>query len=127
MRDMHVDYYHAVAANIIVDRTIAHQLSVEWEYQDRINESVVVRLVQASQLSGFSGSLSFGTRTNRDRASNAGVPVPTWMGLLHPHGKRNASTVVDLEDSEDIPRELDVDTDLVVQFVERMNILDSTS
>lgn len=126
MRDTHADYYRAVAANMIVDRPIAHQLSVEWEYQDRINESIVVRLVQASRLPGFSGSLSFGTRTDRSRTLNTGVPAPAWMSLLHPHGKENAPIVLDLEESGSIPRELDVDTELVVQFVERINILDST-
>ena len=124
MQDTHADYYRAVAANMIVDRPIAHQLSVEWEYQDRINESIVVRLVQASRLPGFSGSLSFGSRTDRSRTSNAGIPA--WMSLLHPHGKENAPIILDLEESEDIPCELDVDTELVVQFVERINILDST-
>jgi len=125
MRDTHADYYHAVTANMITDHTIAQQLSVEWEYQDRINEAIVVRLVQASQLPGFSGSLSFGTRTDRNCTSNADVPPPAWMSLLHPHGKGNAPIVLDSEGSGDIPRELDVDTELVVQFVERINILDS--
>ena len=110
---------------MIVDRAIAHQLSVEWEYQDRINESIVIRLVQVSRLPGFSGSLSFGSRTDRSRTSNAGVPAPAWMSLLHPHGKENAPIILDLEESEDIPHELDVDTELVVQFVERIDILDS--
>ena len=125
MRDMHVDYYHAISANMIIDRAIACQLSVEWEYQDRINESIVVQLMQTSRLPGFSGSLSFGTRTDSHRTSNADVPMPTWSRLLHPHGNENASIVPDLE-LEDVPRELDVDTELVVQFVERINILDST-
>jgi hypothetical protein len=51
--------------------------------------------------------------------------MPTWSDLLHRYGNENASIVPDVE-LEDIPRELDVDTELVVQFVERINILDST-
>jgi hypothetical protein len=46
--------------------------------------------------------------------------------LLHSHGKESSPVVLDLEESEDIPCELDVDTELVVQFVECINILDST-
>jgi hypothetical protein len=122
MRDTHANYYHAVAANVVVDRPIAHQLSVEWEYQDRISESIVARLVQASRLPGFSGSLSFGTRIGYDHASNVGVPAPSWMSLLHLHGKENVPVVPSFEESGDIPRELDVDTELVVQFVERISI-----
>ena len=42
MLNMHVDYYHAICANIIVDQTVAQQLSIEKEYQDCINESIVI-------------------------------------------------------------------------------------
>ena len=125
MRDTHVNFYHAISTNMIVNCAIARQLSVEWEYQDRINESIVVRLVQASRLHGFSGSLSFGTRADSGCTSNADVPMPAWSSLLDDHGNENPSIVPDLE-LEDIPRELDVDTELVVQFMERINILDST-
>ena len=36
MLDTHVDYYRAICANIIVDQTVAQQLSIEWEYQDHL-------------------------------------------------------------------------------------------
>ena len=32
MWDTYANYYHTVAANVIVDCPIVHQLSVEWEY-----------------------------------------------------------------------------------------------
>jgi len=128
MLDTHVDYYRAICANIVVDQTVVHQLSVEWEYQDRINESIVIRLVQASQLPGFSGALSFGTRNSDDRdpTLNVGVPLPGWASLICPHGLNSAHLVAGPEEDGEIPRELDIDTELVVQFVERINILEST-
>jgi hypothetical protein len=126
MLNTHVDYYCAICANIIVDRTVAQQLSIEWEHQDRVNESIVIRLVQASRLPGFSGSLSFGTRKidDRDPTLNVGVPLPGWASLIYPQGLNSAHPVTDPEEDE-IPRELDIDTELVVQFVERINILES--
>ena len=127
MLDMHVDYYHAVAANMIIDPAVAHSLSVEWEYQDKISQAVVNRLVQTSRLSGFSGSLSFGNKTDRDRSLNIGVPLPGWAVLIDPCGVDNACVGSEFENEAEVSRELDVDTELVIQFVERINILESTS
>jgi hypothetical protein len=126
MLDTHSDYYRAVAANIIVDPTVAHSLSVEWEYQDSISQVVVNRLIQTSLLPGFSGSLSFGKRTDRDPSLNIGVPLPQWAVLTSGNDNTRTSRSDIGNDTEEVLRELDVDTELVIQFVERINILETS-
>ena len=120
-------WFRAICANIIVDRTVAQQLSIEWEYQDHVNKSIVIWLVQASRLPGFSGSLSFGTRKidDRDPTLNVGVPLPGWASLICPQGLNSAHPVTDPEEEDEILRELNIDTELVVQFVECINTLES--
>ncbi|KAF8164965.1 hypothetical protein B0H34DRAFT_687229 [Crassisporium funariophilum] len=46
MFDSHIDYYHAIQLCIIRDPSLACSLSREWQYQDRINESIVRKLIQ---------------------------------------------------------------------------------
>lgn len=127
MLDTHVDYYRAVAANMIVDPVVACSLSAEWEYQDRINQAIVNRLVQTSLLPGFSGSLSLGNRTDRDRSLNIGIPLPGWAVSIHREINNPLASSDFGSEAEEVSRELDVDTELVIQFVERINILESTS
>ena len=131
MLDVHVDYYRAIQRYMIADPSLAYSLSQQWQYEDRINESVVRKLVQASQLPGFSGKLSIGTRIGRDPTLSADVPLPQWASLIGltneassgdgNTGHRYRGEVEIAVDEDDIPREVNVDTELVVQLIERLS------
>ena len=133
MFDVHVDYYHAIQRHMIEDPPLARSLSQQWQYEDRINESVVHKLVQASQLPGFTGKLSIGSRIGRDTTLNADIPLPHWASLIDltnvsslasgdcQTGHRDRGEVEIAVDEDDIPREVNVDTELVVQLIERLS------
>ncbi|KAF8167514.1 hypothetical protein B0H34DRAFT_669941 [Crassisporium funariophilum] len=131
MFDTHVDYYCAIQCCMMEDPALAKSLSQQWQYQDRINESNVCRLVQASQLHGFTGSLSISSCIGRNKALSADVPASCWVSLIQSmrlpynhgscpgHSKRGEAEIV--VDEDDIPREVNVDTDLVVQLIEQLS------
>ena len=135
MYDTHVDYYCAVQRYMIEDPPFARSLSRQWQYQDRINESVVHKLVQASQLHGFTGKLSISSRIGRDTTLSMDVPVPHWASLIGPMNitlssdscasHRDGEEVDITVDEDDIPREVNVDTELVVQLIERLSTSDN--
>jgi hypothetical protein len=128
MLDTHIDYYRTVAANMIINPMVVSSLSTEWEYQDRINQAIVNHLIQMSLLPGFSGSLSFGNQTDRDHSLNIGIPLPGWAASIQPCGINNPLANSDFgSEAEGVSCELDVDMELVIQFVERINILESAS
>ena len=133
MFDTHIDYYRAVQHYIIQDPPLARSLAQQWQYQDRINESVVCKLVQASQLRGFTGKLSIGSRIGRDASLRSGIPPPNWVSLIQStsmvessSGNKNGSEVELAVDEDDIPREINVDTDLVVQLIEQLSTSNDT-
>jgi hypothetical protein len=76
-------------------------------------------------LKGFTGTLFPGSREGRDSDLNYGIPLPPWVGVLglvevEVDGLGRESE--DLDNDDDLlPRELDVDTDLVIQLMERIN------
>lgn len=132
MFDVHVDFYHAIQSNLFINPPLAFSLSSEWQYLDRIHESIVTRLVQTSRLPGFTGNLSIGTRLDRDKTLADGIPPPHWVSLLKLDGMvvEEAGDVIVGEggnqDDDDVPRELGgVDTDLVVQLLENLNSTDT--
>jgi hypothetical protein len=132
MMDDHVDFYRAVASNLFRNPSLAHELSCQWEYCTRIHMSIAQRLQQTSRLKGFTGTLFPGSRDGRDSSFNCGVPLPPWAGVL---GLVEITVEVDasrrdhmdegpgMDNSDDndgiVPRELDIDTDLVIQLMER--------
>lgn len=122
MLDDHVDYYHVIASNLLTCPSFALELHRQWEYNSRIHAVIARRLKLTSKLQGFSGTLIPGCRVGRDETLINGIPLPSWacdiLGL----------TPVEMEYEEfeddtdvDLPRELDVDTDLVVQLMERIS------
>jgi hypothetical protein len=133
MFDTHVDYHHAIQRFISEDLPLATSLTQQWQYEDRINESVVRRLIQTSQLRGFTGVLSIGSRIGRDTALSTDVPLPRWASLIQSTsatlsggdqaGHNDGEAVVD---EDDIPREVNIDTDLVVQLIERISTCDTS-
>jgi hypothetical protein len=135
MFDTHVDYYHSIQRYITEDPPLASSLTRQWQYEDRINESVVCKLIQTSQLRGFTGILSIGSRIGRDSTLSTDVPLPRWASLIQSKSATSSggdrtvhSDREEMEiaiDEEDIPRELNIDTDLIVQLVERISTSDT--
>ena len=70
------------------------------------------------------GTLFSGLRDGRDSTLNCGVPLPPWADVF---GLTEVTVVADDVDgrSDDdngiVPRELDIDTDLVIQLMERLD------
>ena len=121
MFDTHVDYHHAIQHYITEDPALAFSLTQQWQYETRINESVVCKLVQTSQLHGFTGTLFIGWRISRDTALSKGVPLPHWASLITSTSATSSGgdlTAHGDEDEDDIPREVNINTDLVVQLME---------
>ena len=120
MIDDHHDFHHAVAANIIVNPTLAHELSWQWEFRNQVHSQISFRLQQTSRLKGFSGTLIPGNREGRDPTSDAGLGLPPWaegaLGLIEVY--ENST-----EDDE-IPREVVADSDLVLQLMENVSVQD---
>ncbi|KAJ6565152.1 hypothetical protein DFH09DRAFT_1314957 [Mycena vulgaris] len=124
MIDDHVDYYKAIATCITrtADLGLARELSEQWEHRSNINQGIVERLVKASRLVGFTGSLFPGEREGRDTALNDNIPLPIWaastLGLTQ--------VVVEYEEgneADDTVRELqDVDTDLLGHVMETLHL-----
>jgi hypothetical protein len=135
MFDTHVDYYRAVQRYMIENPPLARSLSQQWQYQDRINDSVVRKLVQASQLRGFTGKLFIGSHIGHDPTLRVDVPPPHWASLIGPTNvalsdgsradRRDGGEAEVAIDEDDIPREVNVDTELVVQLIERLSTSDN--
>jgi hypothetical protein len=136
MFDTHVDYHHAIRRYETEDPRLAYSLTQQWQYEDRINESVVRKLIQTSQLCGFTGNLSIGSRIGRNTARSTNVPLPRWASLIQSTiampsggdrtGQGNREAEEFANDEDDIPREVNIDTDLVVQLMERISTSDTS-
>ena len=128
MYDTHVDYHLAIQCYKTEDSPLATSLTRQWQYEDCINKSVVLKLVQTSKLHGFTGFLTIGSRIGHDTALSIDVPLPRWASLIPsistlPSGGDwtdygNGEEVMIAVDEDDIPWELNIDTDLVVQLME---------
>ncbi|KAJ7500264.1 hypothetical protein B0H11DRAFT_1714916, partial [Mycena galericulata] len=133
MLDDHVDYYRAIAANLIVSPILAHTLQAEWSSRTRVNRVIAARLAKTARLAGFTGSLFPGDREGRDPTLRDGIPPPLWMEQI-----LNVQTVVveyeepdeidSLSDAErrhyvanGLAREDDFDDDLVIQLMENLS------
>ncbi|PPQ82119.1 hypothetical protein CVT25_014282 [Psilocybe cyanescens] len=131
--------------------SLARCLSQEWEYENCIHESIVQKLVLTSKLTGFTGTLSIGERIGHDSNLDTDIPLPSWL-FLKKSGRRivqmqdtNVSKESDShnmqmqdanaldeepstdEDEDEIPRELGVSTDALVELMERISTSDSSS
>ncbi|KDQ59364.1 hypothetical protein JAAARDRAFT_127473 [Jaapia argillacea MUCL 33604] len=60
MVDEHIDYHGAIALYMICNLSLAHTLQTQWIYRQCINNVIVSRLLQTSELSGFTGLLQHG-------------------------------------------------------------------
>ncbi|KAI0371569.1 hypothetical protein BV20DRAFT_1035214 [Pilatotrama ljubarskyi] len=73
MLDEHVDLYCAVAASLITNPSLAHELSRQWQYQHHVSVRIAQHLRDASQLPGFSGTLVAGRRRRKARRKPSSI------------------------------------------------------
>ncbi|KAJ3499863.1 hypothetical protein NLJ89_g10044 [Agrocybe chaxingu] len=120
--DDHVDHYRAIAENIILRPDLAHEISLRWEYRQRIHERIVKRLLLTSRLKGFTGSLFHGRREGRDPALNEGIPPPPWCYEL----LKITEVIVEYEEPADGAAEVteDAGTDILVEMLEQGTLED---
>ncbi|KAF8152464.1 hypothetical protein B0H34DRAFT_644319, partial [Crassisporium funariophilum] len=57
LHDNYIDHYQAVGRHMITNPPLAHEISARWLYQQQLHEVIVKRLIQTSELPGFSGNL----------------------------------------------------------------------
>ena len=123
MIDDHHDLYHAIAANMIIDPALAHELSSQWEYRQQIHSQIAYRLRQTSQLKGFTGTLLPGAREGQDLIYDTTVRPPCWVetifGLVETYDERDET-----ENNKNLPKEVVADSDLVLQLLENISLQD---
>ncbi len=78
MFDEHIDFYRAIAANMISNPLLAWELSARWEERNRINTVLARRLSQLCHLPGFTGTLMVGQREGRKPLLHVGISYPCW-------------------------------------------------
>ncbi|KAK7022809.1 hypothetical protein VNI00_016936 [Paramarasmius palmivorus] len=82
MIDDHADYQLAIQRLMECDRPLAEELRRRSEYQSRLHTRIAERLVQTSELPGFSGDLTPGERVDRDPHLTDSVQLPEWAAIL---------------------------------------------
>ncbi|KAL0571876.1 hypothetical protein V5O48_010096 [Marasmius crinis-equi] len=85
MLDTHADYVWAERRAITNgDSSLAVELHRRREILSRINTDIATRLLETSQLQGFTGDLRPGERIGRDPGITDKVPLPMWAtSILH--------------------------------------------
>ncbi|KAF8195266.1 hypothetical protein K438DRAFT_1469056, partial [Mycena galopus ATCC 62051] len=51
--DEHIDYYRAIAANLIVNPSLAAELQTRWRHASQVSSAIGRRIAQTSRLVGF--------------------------------------------------------------------------
>ena len=134
MIDDHHDFYHAIGANIIVEPALAHELSCQWEYCHQIHSKITSWLHQTSQLKGFTGTLLPGTQEGNKLMDMARGGLPGWatdiFGLVESFDKveevdRMEVKEEELEHDEVVPKEVVVDSDLILQLLKNISVQDT--
>ncbi|PPQ90696.1 hypothetical protein CVT25_005004, partial [Psilocybe cyanescens] len=124
--DNHVDYYHAIQENMMRDPPLAQNLSLQWEYQNRIHECIT------SKLPGFTGALSIGEHIGRDKSLSTDVPVPRWflwINSIRDNGQMQGGEGLGEDggdDDDDVLRELGIGTDMIVELMECISTSDNS-
>ena len=120
--DDYDDHYCTVTTHIIINSPLASEISAQWSYRERIHEAIVKRLVQTSQLPGFSGNLFHGQQLGHDPARNENIPPPSWVTNL----LGITSVEVEYEEpsttTEDMWEPQEVDMDIFVEFLKDLAI-----
>ncbi|OBZ65166.1 hypothetical protein A0H81_14855 [Grifola frondosa] len=81
--DEHADFYEAISRTCVMNLALAHELSLRWQYWDRINGKIMELLHKTSQLPGFTGQLQSGHRVGRVSSNmvDADISFPSWAAL----------------------------------------------
>ncbi|KAF8874791.1 hypothetical protein BD779DRAFT_1421837, partial [Infundibulicybe gibba] len=58
MSDEHAKFYDSISQNIIPNPFLAHELSSQWEYQNKVHTKIARQLAQTSRLKAFTGHLA---------------------------------------------------------------------
>ncbi|KAL0063013.1 hypothetical protein AAF712_010144 [Marasmius tenuissimus] len=83
MIDDHADHHHAVnRAREADDLDLAAELEYRMDVGSEINGHIAIRLVQTSELEGFTGTLLPGERTGRDPVLTDSAPLPSWASVV---------------------------------------------
>ncbi|KAF7369453.1 hypothetical protein MVEN_00274700 [Mycena venus] len=135
--DEHIDYYRAIAANIIVNPPLTTELQRRWRHASHISAAICRRISQTSRLVGFSGTVFPGQREDRDPTLSDGIPPPYWLamelGVVLMEVKYNEGADLDAsrptEEDDDLDlvvRELEVDEDNIVQLMDHLSTFDDS-
>jgi len=120
--DDYVDYYRAVTTHIITNPPLATKISARWSYRERLHEAIVKRLIQTSQLPGFSGNLFHGERIGRNPKLKDNIPPPSWvthlLGITTVEIEYDEEAATVLENTEALEGE--VDTDIFIELLENL-------
>ncbi|KAK1216235.1 hypothetical protein PQX77_021149 [Marasmius sp. AFHP31] len=65
-------------ATVAGDSALATELARRWEIQSRFDAHIARRLLDTSQLKGFTGDLTPGERIGRNLQITDQIPLPTW-------------------------------------------------
>ncbi|KAK1235915.1 hypothetical protein PQX77_000848 [Marasmius sp. AFHP31] len=83
MIDEHADYHHAVTRACEENRPgIAAELQHRQSTSIEINGHIAIRLLQTSELDGFTGTLLPGAHKDRDPSITDLAPLPSWAEVV---------------------------------------------
>jgi hypothetical protein len=117
MYDDHVDFFCAIQRCIITDPPLAHELSLQWEYRNAINEANFRRLQQTARLDGFSGLMTPGRRIGRCEDENSCLlNLPPWLRTLCAQDGQDGDE--DDRDEGSLHEDSDEDINDIVQFMD---------
>ncbi|KAF9032732.1 hypothetical protein BJ165DRAFT_1357706, partial [Panaeolus papilionaceus] len=120
MLDCHVDLCQAIQANVVRCPSLALSLSRLWEHQDAINQKIIMRLNQVLLLPGFTGKLKFGCQIGCNPKLHEGIPMPQWAEWVNSNSSSTTHTQGD--DVVEVPREVDINTDVVIELLNRISV-----
>ncbi|KAJ7667118.1 hypothetical protein B0H14DRAFT_3074287 [Mycena olivaceomarginata] len=126
MYDEHVDLHRAVAANLIINPPLAAELSERWLHATRISTAVCRRLVETSNLNGFTGNLFPGLREGRDTELVAHILGIAQSNIEYEEPELAGEHVEDGVDDDVVVRELDIDEDGLAGLMEHLSTFDDT-
>ncbi|KAJ7018507.1 hypothetical protein C8F04DRAFT_1277648 [Mycena alexandri] len=137
--DEHVDYYRAIASNLLVNPVLAVELQRHWLHASRVSAAICKRIALTSRLVGFSGSIFPGQHIDRDPALSEGIPPPYWLatelGVTVMSVEYEEPTDPDIgarpaaqeeEDEELVIRGLDIEEDRLVDLIDHLSTFDDT-
>jgi hypothetical protein len=117
------DYVYASVARSTLSQTypaLAKYIAEEKHYQDAIFSDVAGHLWQTSQLPGFSGTLSPGTREHSARSLDLNAPQPIWSAYLRgrvPHKE-------DLATEATVPDLIEEEENIMVDYFKNLSTVD---